>query len=88
MDKDKRIKELEGQISNLEEKVRILLNAHDTQKNQELVTFKKDLASSLRLEYKDFNDMKEQNFSENNYEVLRSIIMQVFRTLRRYEIKF
>lgn len=87
---DKLTKELSGKnaiIENLNERLKISFKADDITKKQDLITMKKDIASSIKRQYKDFIQYKNEDCNEDNYEALKVTINQVFRALIRNGIE-
>lgn len=76
------------EIDNLRERLKIAFNIDDVKKNQEIITLKTDISTALKLQYEDFNEHKEEECNEDNYEALKVTLNQVFRTLKRYGIDF
>lgn len=56
--------------------------------NQELISLKNNISNSLKLQYADFVDMSLEEMSEDNYQVFKITLKQVFKTLERYGIEF
>ena len=76
------------EIDNLKGRLKIAFNIDDVKKNQEIITLKTDISTALKLQYEDFNEHKEEECNEDNYEALKVTLNQVFRTLKRYGIDF
>ena len=77
----------EEEIKDLRGRLKLSFDADEVSKNQELMTLKNDIALSVKLQYADFNEQKNENCNEDNYEALKVILNQVFRILKRYGIE-
>ncbi|MGH4050190.1 MAG: hypothetical protein ACREVX_02370 [Clostridium sp.] len=77
----------EIKLIDLTERLKASFNADDVSKKQELITLKTDIATSVKLQYEDFNEHKNEICNEDNYEALKVTLNQVFRTLKKYGIE-
>lgn len=91
---DSKINDLISQINNknieiddLKKRLKISFKVDNISKNQEIITLKNDIAAALKLQYEDFNEYKDEECNEDNYEALKVTLNQVFRTLKRYGIE-
>gem|GEM_PF-1400521 len=84
--KEKQLSEMNGQIADLTERLRISLQMDDISKNQELITLKSDISDALKLDYADFAKSKENPYSEDLFEAYRSTLTRIFKLLKRFGI--
>lgn len=84
---EKQLDQKKAEITNLSERLNTSFAFDDLSSKQEILTLKKDIASSLRLQYLDFSSMSDAPFSQDNYELYKTTLNQVFKVLKRYEIE-
>lgn len=76
-----------AEIEDLKSRLKASFQADDITKKQDLITLKKNIGAALKLRYDKFNENQDAVCNEDNYEVLRASIHQIFRVLKRYGIE-
>lgn len=85
--KDAVIKELDDRIKDLDTSLREVFRWDDSSRNQELITLKKDITSSLKLQYDDYQALLAMQMSEDTYKFSKATLTNIFRVLKRYGIE-
>ncbi|MCL1995503.1 MAG: hypothetical protein FWG63_04770 [Defluviitaleaceae bacterium] len=73
-------------IEELREQLRTALKMENISKNSEIIGLKNDISEILRLDYSGFVASKKDPYSEDLFEVYRSIISNIFKVLKRFGI--
>lgn len=79
--KSSEIEDLTGRLKNFS-------NAGEFSKNQEIERLKNNIGRAVRLEYSDYNEIKKDTFSTDNYEALKLMLDNIFKALRKNDIDF
>lgn len=81
--------ELEKSKTNdLTNRLKEVLNMSNSTNNQELLQLKNEISKNLKLEYEQFQNNKNQNYSVDLFEANRGAIIRIFRVLQRLDIEF
>ncbi len=80
------IAEQQAQIVDLTERLRDSLNMDKRTQNQELIKLKNDISGALKLEYSDFQESRQEEYSNDLFEAYRAALIRTFNLLRRHGI--
>ena len=77
-----KIRELEEKVKCLELRVKML----DIEKEQSMITLKKDISNAISLDVVDFKATKNSPYNDDLFEAYRAMIKRTFKVLNRYGI--
>ena len=77
---------LRAEREDLDARMRELVKAREQQKSQEVDGFKLNVARRLRIDYKDIRAIEQEKVSQENFELLCSILNSTFHTLKQVGI--
>lgn len=72
----------------LENRLKEVLQMDSSTNNQEIIKLKNEIATNLKLEYNQFEENKNSEYSVDIFEANRGAIIRIFRTLKRLGIEF
>lgn len=82
------MKELRDENTELNRRLEIAYSAEGNQAKYELEVYKADLVKRLGTKYQDYLYMASQDASPESYQILLTVLEDVFDTLRRKGIEF
>lgn len=85
-DSQQSVREGEAHVADLSERLKNSLHMDSISQNQELITLRTNLQSSLKIEYADYLVSKEGECNPDTYGALIGSLARIFKTLRRYGI--
>jgi len=82
------LEQYQGQINDLEERLQTALKMNAIQENQELVTLKSEISKAFSLDYVDFHNSRQKEYSQDLFNVYRSILSRIFKGLEKHGVAF
>lgn len=76
----------QAKVDDLTERLKFSLQMDEVAQNQEMLTLKTNLANSLKLEYADYINSKEEECNPDTFGALQGSLARTFKILRRHGI--
>lgn len=77
-----------AKTNDLTNRLKEVLNMNNSSNNQELLQLKNEISKNLKLEYEQFQNNKNLDYSNDLFEANRGAIIRIFRVLQRLDIEF
>jgi len=84
--RDELVAQLQFDNDDLTARLTRTLNLDEAENNRKLSALRANLSKAIKLEYQDYQENKEKEYSIEQFEIYKASLFKIFKTLKRFDI--